>query len=344
MLGDEITTDLRAIRAAARHAAQTSGQPVTRTLQSARGSNYGRHHRHPNGNVDISQVVGVDTDLRVKPFFHHGETFSIREFAAGALNAEMGLEPPDADLLAASAGGRVVTPAGMVLDGALDTILPPAAVPGQDNDGDGHVDEIDTAVVDYLEFYLLNYFKPALGRQTDRDRAGLPEDGADRLHDLPHPEPDRPARSPGGRRGDGSRPDRGIFNDLFATATPLLTAQDDGSGHPPSHGSETPAVRRAQPVRGHEASRPRTQLLGAELQRHDPEALHDRAAVGSGLHRPLRSRRPEHDAPRRDPPPRWRGPDARGTGLPRCTTWKRSSSWPRFRPWCSSRPTTRRPT
>jgi hypothetical protein len=232
MLGDEITTDLRAIRAAARTAAQTSGHPVTRTLLS-KGINYGRLTAHPNGNVDVSQVVGVDGDLRVKPFFHHGETFSIREFAAGALNAEMGLEPPDADLLTASGGGRVVTPAGMVLDGALDTILPPAALPGQDNDGDGHVDEIDTAVVDYLEFYLLNYFKPAQGRQTIVTELGfqkMAQIGCTTCH-IRNLTVQRDRRV-----ADVETvydPDRGIFNDLFATAAPLLTAQPDGSGHPP---------------------------------------------------------------------------------------------------------------
>jgi hypothetical protein len=39
-------------------------------------------------------VHGVDPDLRVRPFFLHGETISIREFVVGALNAEMGLRWP----------------------------------------------------------------------------------------------------------------------------------------------------------------------------------------------------------------------------------------------------------
>jgi cytochrome c peroxidase len=232
MLGDEITTDLRAIRARARAAAQTSGHDVTLALRS-KGIAYGRITARPDGTVDTAGVVGVDADLRVKPFFHQGETFSIREFVAGALNAEMGLEAPDADILAASAGGRVVTPAGMVLDGRLDVVLPPAALPGQDNDGDGHVDEIDTAIVDYLEFYLLNYFKPALGRQTNHNAQGfniLAQIGCTTCHvrDLTI-QRDR-------RVADVETvydPVRGIFNSLFATAAPLMTPQDDGSGHPP---------------------------------------------------------------------------------------------------------------
>jgi hypothetical protein len=254
MLGDEITTDLRVIRAEARNAAQASGQPVTRTLQS-KGIDYGRLTARPGGSLDVSGVVGVDADLRVKPFFHHGETFSIREFAAGALNAEMGLEPPDADLLTASSGGRIVTRAGMVLDGALDTVSPPAALPGQDNDGDGHVDEIDTAVIDYLEFYLLNYFKPALGRQTNDTGRGfdtMAQIGCTSCHvqDLTIQHDRRVADVE-----TAFDPVRGIFNSLFATAALRMTPQNDGSGHPPL------MVPNGQPFVVHN--------LFADFRRHD---------------------------------------------------------------------------
>ena len=66
----------------------------------------------------------------------------------------------DPDLLTASAGGHVVTPSGMVLDGSRDRIEPPTPDP------DGN--EVDPAVVDHLEFYLLNYFKPAHSVQNER--------------------------------------------------------------------------------------------------------------------------------------------------------------------------------
>ena len=39
----------------------------------------------------------------------------------GALNAEMCLQAVDPELVAASFGARITTPAGMVLDGTLDT-------------------------------------------------------------------------------------------------------------------------------------------------------------------------------------------------------------------------------
>lgn len=232
MLGDEITKDLRNIQAQAKAQAAASGVNVTKNLRS-KDIDYGKIVARPNGTFDTSLVKGVDADLRVKPFFHHGETFSIREFVAGALNAEMGLEPFDADLHTAASGGLVTTPSGMVLNGALDTIKPPAALPGEDNDGDGHVDEIDAAVVDYLEFYLLNYFKPATGRRTPATQLGFQivrELGCTSCHiqDLTVTKDRRVADVE-----TVDDPVRGIFNSLFATAAARFTPQNDGSGHPP---------------------------------------------------------------------------------------------------------------
>jgi hypothetical protein len=40
---------------------------------------YGHITALPNGRVDTSQVVGVNADLRVRPFLAHGGTISIRE-------------------------------------------------------------------------------------------------------------------------------------------------------------------------------------------------------------------------------------------------------------------------
>jgi hypothetical protein len=86
----------------------------------------------------------------------------------------MGLEAVDPLLVSAAAGGRVVTPSGMVLDGSLDKIEAPlAADENDDPDGDGVRDEIPTALIDHMEFYLLNYFKPASYRQTRTTAEGL---------------------------------------------------------------------------------------------------------------------------------------------------------------------------
>ncbi len=232
MLADEITRDLRAIRAAAVAQSVDSGHRVNRRLES-KGIRYGRIRAHPDGTVDTSRVEGVNPDLRVRPFFAQGGTISMREFIVGALNAEMGLETFDPLLAAAAAGGQIVTPSGMVLDGSIDAIEgPPASSETDDPDGDGVVDEIDPALVDHLEFYLLNYFKPGTYEQDDRTRRGrllMREFGCTNCHipDLVI-ENDR-------RVADVETVyDRvnGIFNNLFATAVGLFVETDDGSGFP----------------------------------------------------------------------------------------------------------------
>jgi hypothetical protein len=123
----------------------------------------------PDGTVDTSGVAGVDPDLRVRPFFAHGGTISIREFVVGAFQNEMGLQAVDPELVAAVHGGRMTTPSGMVLDGAKDKLEgPPTDDPTADPDGDGVTNEIPASLVDFMEFYLLNYFKPAVSVSPDR--------------------------------------------------------------------------------------------------------------------------------------------------------------------------------
>jgi hypothetical protein len=222
MLGDEITTDLRAIRTAAIAEAKQQAKAVTKALMS-KGIDYGQITAFPDGSLDTSMVEGVDPDLRVRPFFAHGGEFSIRAFTVGALHGEMGLQAPDPDLGVASQGGRTTTPSGMVLDGSIDRIdLPPTA----------STNEIPTSLVDYLEFYLLNYFKPGSYQQTIMTRSGgriFEHIGCAQCHipDLPI-ERDR-------RVADVETvylPTEGVFNNLFATATTLNGTLDDGSGFP----------------------------------------------------------------------------------------------------------------
>ena len=226
MLGDEITTDLRNIRQQAMIQAARSGRAVTLPLNS-KGINYGSITASPSGSVDYSQIQGLDPDLRVKPFFAEGSTISMREFIVGALHKELGIEVNDPDLASASAGHKVVTPAGMVLDGTQDKISPPPApdaLTGQY--------ELDPAIVDHLEFYLLNYFKPGLGKQdntTNLGRAVFNRIGCGSCHvsDLQINHDRRVADLE-----TDYDPVNGNFNTLFATATPLIKTLDDGSGFP----------------------------------------------------------------------------------------------------------------
>ena len=226
MLADEITADLRSTRDLAIKLAQQMKTPVSLKLMS-KGISYGRIRALPDGSVDFLKVQGVDSDLRVKPFFAEGSTISIREFIVGALHNEMGMEASaDPDLLAASAGGRVVTPSGMVLDGSKDKIsAPPAPDPHRGN-------EVDSAIVDHLEFYLLNYFKPGHGQPStiaDHGRAVFNRIGCSSCHvaDLTINHDRRVADVE-----TAYDPAHGIFNSLFATATTLYHEVDDGSGLP----------------------------------------------------------------------------------------------------------------
>ncbi|MBK7948480.1 MAG: thiol oxidoreductase-like protein [Deltaproteobacteria bacterium] len=230
MLADEITADLRAIRDRAAQQAVQSGRVAILPLKS-KGIRFGSIRVAPDGSVDTSGVLGVDPDLRVRPFFAQGGTISIREFLVGAFNAEMGVEASDPLLHAAASGARVVTPAGMVLDGSLDAIeRPPAANEADDPDGDGVRDELPVSLVDHMEFYLLNYFKPAVHEQSRLAQAGrqvFDAVGCGSCH-VPDLRIERDRRvADVETRFD---PVRGVFNRLFATASLRLVAVDDGSG------------------------------------------------------------------------------------------------------------------
>lgn len=245
MLADEITADLRAIRdgavrdasprATSTDARRPASGPVTARLVS-KGIDFGSIKAFPNGRVDTSGVRGVDPDLRVRPFLHHGATVSIREFVIGALNAEMGLQAWDPVLCTATdpTEPRAVTSAaGFEFDPALDTFeRPPSCSSAEDPDGDGVAGEIDPALVDHLEFYLLNYFKPGQYRVTPRAAEGLKlmeQIGCTTCHvqnlTIDH---DR-------RVADAETtydPERGIFNQLFTDVYPLFGPVEDGDPYP----------------------------------------------------------------------------------------------------------------
>jgi hypothetical protein len=166
MLADEITAELRGIRRVAQLDAVKRHAPVARRLTS-KGISFGVIRALPDGSLDTSKVEGVDPDLRVRPFFAHGGTISIREFVVGALKNEMGLAMAGDPDLTAAKHGRVVTPTGMVLNGRIDAIEPPPA-----EEGDLGTVEQRTALVDFLEYYLFTYFKPATGEITSDVREG----------------------------------------------------------------------------------------------------------------------------------------------------------------------------
>ena len=243
MLADEMTADLRAIREQALQEARGRGKPqpgqrgrgVTKALVS-KGVDFGSITAFANGEVDTSGVRGVDPDLRVRPFFHHGGIASIREFIIGALNDEMGLQAWDPVLCAATDPREprsVESAAGFRYDPAEDTFLrPPACSSSEDPDGDGVPGEIAPAVVDYIEWYLLNYLKPALYRQTPRTAEGLAlmeQIGCTSCH-VRTLEIERDRRVADVETVHD--PEQGVFNELFAEVYPLFGPVEDGDAYP----------------------------------------------------------------------------------------------------------------
>lgn len=198
----------------------------------SKGITYGIIRVNPDGSVDPSRLEGVDADFRVRPFFHHGGTISIREFVVGALNGEMGMEAFDPDLAKAAGGEEVLTPSGMVLNGKTDTIeTPPALSESNDPDRDGVANEMPVSLVDHLEFYLLNYFKPAIGRETKDSQRGqrLFQDIQCTGCHIQNLDIEKDRRVADVETTYHRR--RGVFNELFAGATPLFQ-EVQGSGSP----------------------------------------------------------------------------------------------------------------
>jgi len=232
MLADEITTDLRAIRSQALDEWRLTHRATSKMLVS-KGIEYGTITVREDGQFDTSQVRGVNPDLRIRPFFAHGAKISIREAAIGAFDEEMGLQSVDPDLMRAHNGARITTRSGMQLDGSSDRIeAPPASAASDDPDQDGITNEIPMSLVDFMEFYLLNYFKPALyqqTRETEQGRRLFAKAGCAGCHipDLPINRDRRVADVE-----TVFDEEHGIFNNLFATASPLFDTVDDHLGFP----------------------------------------------------------------------------------------------------------------
>jgi CxxC motif-containing protein (DUF1111 family) len=132
----------------------------------------------------------------------------------------------------------------MLLSGSIDKIeIAPVGSPTEDGDLDEAVDEIPESIGDFIEFYLLNYFKPGTqltpsnSTAATMGRATFTSIGCNVCH--------RPTFTVASDRRvadletnfsdfDPSMPmtSGNPFNRMFAQATTFLTVTDDGTGLP----------------------------------------------------------------------------------------------------------------
>jgi hypothetical protein len=161
--------------------------------------------------------------------------------------------------------------AGFKYDPALDEFeRPPVCNSTEDLDGDGKAGEIDPALVDYLEFYLLNYFKPGTYRTTRRATEGvqlMQRIGCTECHvrNLEVRNDRRVADVE--TRYDPER--GGAFNSLFAEAKPLFRSVADNQAFP-----------QLQPIGGKFV----VENVFTDLKRHDlGPAFHERDFDGTRI-------------------------------------------------------------
>jgi hypothetical protein len=87
LLGQEMTEDLQALKAQALNSPGTPIELITK------GVYFGSITANEQGELDISNLEGVDEDLVVKPFGRKGEFASVRQFDTGATEFHFGIQP-----------------------------------------------------------------------------------------------------------------------------------------------------------------------------------------------------------------------------------------------------------
>jgi hypothetical protein len=142
LVGKEMTAELQALRAEAR---QNPGGWVT---LKTKGVDFGRI-RYVDGAFDTSEVVGVDSDLVVRPFGRKGEFPTTRSFDVDAMQFHFGMQPVEA------VGADV------------------------DADGDGVVNEVTVG-----ELSALAIFNTTLPRPRQQRLQGAAQRGAELFHQI----------------------------------------------------------------------------------------------------------------------------------------------------------------
>jgi hypothetical protein len=124
LLGKEMTEELQALKNFALE------NPGTNVPLVTKGVSFGSITADENGNLDTSQVEGIDDDLVVKPFGRKGEFATLRQIDQAAMMFHMGMQPVE------------------------------IVGEGVDADGDGVVNEILVGELSALEIFLTTQDRP----------------------------------------------------------------------------------------------------------------------------------------------------------------------------------------
>ncbi len=90
-IGEEMTADLQSELAAAKLQAKNTNMAVTQALTS-KGISFGSVVANPDQTVNFTGLVGVDTDLVIKPFGWKGREATLKRFVEGEFRVHFGIQ------------------------------------------------------------------------------------------------------------------------------------------------------------------------------------------------------------------------------------------------------------
>lgn len=132
-LAVEMTAELRALREEAVQFAADQGYAV-RIPAVAKGVAFGHLTVHPDGEVDVDELEGIDADLVVRPFGWKGTVATVRDAAEDALLVNHGMQSEH-----------------LVIEGDAERV---GEGQGDDPDGDGVGQEINEGQVTALALFV----------------------------------------------------------------------------------------------------------------------------------------------------------------------------------------------
>jgi CxxC motif-containing protein (DUF1111 family) len=146
LVASQLSSDLQRRRDEARRLAEDDDTEI-RIALGARGIDYGHLTVRPDGSIDTSELVGIDDDLRVRPFGRKGRWATLREVIEDELLVHHGMLT---DNLAATAVTDRVGSFGR-----------------SDPDGDSVTDEISEGQLTALTFFVAMQDVPQLVPPAD---------------------------------------------------------------------------------------------------------------------------------------------------------------------------------